>query len=392
MDTKIQIHQTWPNRVVIGPGAAKTLGSEIKRLKLEKVLVITDNGMKGLDLYTDIVKMLEQDGLKVSCYSNFDPNPTDATISRAVDFMKDVKPEIIVAIGGGSPIDAAKCVNLLYTHGGEATEFDLMAGGMDKIENKLLPLIAVPTTAGTSSEVTGAAIIIDSKRKYKMTIASSYLIPEVSVIDAELTLGLPAGVTAATGMDALTHLIEGCVSNIEFPQALGNALYGIRMVSKTLRTAVHDGQNLKAREDMMMVCLISGISANTVLGLTHACAHQLSSFFDVPHGVANAIFLPHVMRFNMPVKMDVFSEIANSFGVDIRPLSPRAAAMKAVEEVEKLSRDIGIPIYLDEVGVKKEAIPEMVKNALVDPVIFCNPRTATAEEVTALYLGAFKPE
>lgn len=387
----VGIFNIWPKKVVLGSGGVKTLGDEIKALGKSKVIVITDQGMKDLPVVTDVVKMLEGDGLTVSLYGEIGPNPTDVMVSDAAEFMSKVTPEVIVAVGGGSPIDAAKCVNIVYTHGGTANDYDLTLGGIEKITPKLLPFIAVPTTSGTASEVSLASVITDTKRQLKMSVVSPLLVPDISIVDAEMTLSMPPKLTAFTGMDTLTHLIEAYVSSAGFAPADGMALQGIKMVSKSLRTAVLDGQNLKAREDMIVASMMGGIAFNhNMLGLVHATAHQLSTFFHIPHGLANAILLPRVMRFNLPINLQKFADIAEALGVDIRGLSLREAAEKAVLEVEMLSKDVGIPETLDEIGVTKDQIPAMVERALIDPVINTNPRPVTAADAEQIYLAAFK--
>lgn len=385
------IFNIWPKKVVLGSGGVKTLGDEIKALGKSKVIVITDQGMKDLPVVTDVVKILEGDGLTVSLYGEIGPNPTDVMVSEAAEFMRKVMPEVIVAVGGGSPIDAAKCVNIVYTHGGIANDYDLAFGGIEKITPKLLPFIAVPTTSGTASEVSLACVITDTRRQLKMSVVSPLLVPDISIVDAEMTLSMPPKLTAFTGMDTLTHLIEAYVSSAGFAPADGMALQGIKLVSKSLRTAVLDGQNLKAREDMIVASMMGGMAFNhNMLGLVHATAHQLSTFFHIPHGLANAILLPRVMRFNLPINLQKFADIAEALGVDIRGLSLREAAEKAVLEVEMLSRDVGIPETLDEIGVSKDQIPAMVERALIDPVINTNPRPVTAGDAEQIYLAAFK--
>ena len=386
----VGIFNIWPKKVVLGPGAVKTLGDEINALGKNRVIVITDQGLKDLPVVTDLVKTLESDGLSVSLYGEIGPNPTDVMVSKVVGFMKKVAPEVIVVVGGGSPIDAGKCANIVYTHGGVANDYDLVFGGIEKITNKLLPFIAIPTTSGTASEVSLAAVITDTKRKLKMSVVSPLLVPDISVVDPEMTMTMPPFLTACTGMDTLTHLIEAYVSSVGFPPSDAMALHGIKMVSKSLRTAVLDGQNLKGREDMLVASMMGGLAFNNnMLGLVHATAHQLSTFFNLPHGLANAILLPRVMRFNLPMNLQKFADIAEAMGVDIRGLSLREAAEKGIQEVEMLSKDVGVPEYLDELGVSKDQIPAMVERALIDPVIGTNPRPVTAADAEKIYLAAF---
>lgn len=381
----------WPNKVVSGPGALKSLGNEIKAMGKKKVLVFTDQGMKELQLITDIVDMLKNDGLLVSFYGEIGPNPSDEMVHDAVEFMKKEEPEVIVCVGGGSPIDAAKAANVVYTHGGLANEYDVAIGGIEKITNKLLPMIAIPTTSGTGSEVSFVSVITDTKKKQKFGVISPLLIPDISLLDPEVTVSLPPKLTAYTGIDALTHLIESYVSVADFGPMDALSLHGIKMINRSLRKAVQDGKDIEAREEMIVASMMGGLAfSNCGLGLCHAMAHQLSSIFDTHHGLANAILLPHVMRFNLTARPKRFADIAEAMGADIRSLTVEEAAEKSIELVERLYEDLGIPRYLDEVGGAKDQIPALVERALSDPVKDTNPKPASAEDVKKIYLQAFK--
>lgn len=260
-----------------------------------------------------------------------------------------------------------------------------------RITPKLLPFIAIPTTAGTGSEVTWVGVITDTQRHIKYGVLSPLLVPDISILDAELTLSLPATTTAFTGIDALTHAIEAYVSVVGFGIADGVAIQSIKMITRSLITAVQDGKNLKAREDMLEASMMAGMAFNiNGLGLCHQMAHQLSAYFDVPHGLANAILLPEVMRFNMSANLKKFADIAEAMGADIKGLSLEDAAEKSVELVEKLSKEVGIPKYLDEVGVTKDKVSAMVKTALEDSVGMNNPKQTTPEECEQVFLKSFK--
>ena len=294
-------------------------------------------------------------------------------------------------IGGGSPIDAAKAANVVYTHGGCANDYDVAFGGIMKIQPKLLPMIAIPTTAGTGTEVTNVSVITDVERQTKFGILSPFLIPDVALLDPEVTVSMPAKLTAFTGIDALTHSIESYTSIVGFPAADGLGLKAIKMISGALRTAVKDGKNVEAREQMLVASMMAGTAFSlNGLGACHALAHQLSAYFDTPHGLANAILLPHIMRFNLDYNTQKFADVAEAMGADIRGLSTKEAAEKALEMVEQLCEDVGVPKYLDDAGASKKEIPGMVERALLDNPITTNPRKASAEDVEKLYLAAFK--
>jgi len=381
----------WPKKVVCGSGSLKTLGSEIMAMGKSRVMVFTDRTMKELPLTQKLVEMLKKEGLTVSLFTDIDPNPSEDMVSSAVTLMKEMKPEVLVAFGGGSSIDLTKAANVVYTHGGVVSDYDVNIGGIQKITNKLLPLIAVPTTAGTGSEVTNVSVITDPKTHRKYGVLSPLMVPDISLLDAEVTLSLPAGVTASTGGDALAHLVESYTSIGHFPPADALALHGIKMVSRSLRTAVFDGQNIKAREDMIMASMMAGTAfTNNGLGVGHATAHQLSSFFDAPHGLACAVMLPHALRFNMDTCPQRFADVAEAMGADISNMTVEEAAEKAVELVEKLISDIGIPKYLDDIGATKDKIPTMVEWALIDPPLAGNPKPVTAADIEKIYLGVFR--
>lgn len=384
-------HICWPKKVVSGAGALQTLGQIIKEMDKSNVIIITDNVMKDLPIVKDTVNNLKNEGLTVNVFSEIGPNPIEEMVHNAVAFMKDIKPEVIVCIGGGSPIDAGKAANVVYTHGGVVNDYDIAIGGITKITPKLLPLIAVPTTAGTGTEVTFVGVITDTKKKTKFGVLSPLVIPDVAILDPEVTVSMPPKLTAFTGIDALTHCIEAYTSVGGFPPAEALALYGIRMISRSLRTAVKDGKNLKAREDMLIASMMAGTAFSlNGLGVCHAMAHQLSAFFDTPHGLANAILLPRVMEYNLSACPQKFADIAEAMGVDIHSMSVEQAAKKALEMVEQLSADLEVPKYLDDVGASKDKIPELVERAMLDNPITTNPRPCTPADVEKLYLGAFK--
>ena len=284
------IFNLWPKKLIIGSGSVKTLGDEIKALEKKRVIVFTDETMKKFEMVTGLVRMLEEKGLKVTLFGDIGPNPTDTMVNNAVARMKEDTPDIIVCIGGGSAIDAAKAANVVYTHGGTIGSYDIAIGGIERIGPKLLPFIAIPTTAGTGSEVTWVSVITDTKKHLKYGVISPLLVPDISLLDAELTISLPPTTTAFTGIDVLTHAIEAYVSVVGFAVADGLAVQSIKMVNRSLITAVRDGKNIKAREDMIEASMMAGMAFNVNgLGLCHQMAHQLSAYFDLPHGLANAM-------------------------------------------------------------------------------------------------------
>ena len=381
----------WPRRVISGAGALKELGGIIKEMNKSRAIIITDNVMKDFPLIANTMKDLENQGVTVSLFGEIGPNPTEEMVHNAVAVMNKEKPEVIVCIGGGSPIDTGKAANVVYTHGGIVNDYDIAIGGIMKITPKLLPLIAVPTTAGTGTEVTYVGVITDTKNQTKFGVLSPLLIPDVSIIDPELTVSMPAKLTAFTGIDALTHCIEAYTSIVGYPPADALALHGIKMVYRSLKTAVNNPSNLQAREEMLVASMMAGTAFSlNGLGACHAMAHQLSAFFGVPHGLANAVLLPHIIKFNIPAQVQKFADIAQAMGVNIHELSVEVAAQKVLELVEQLSDDLGVPKYLDDVGASKDKIPELVERAMRDNPITTNPRPATPKDVEQLFLESFK--
>ena len=387
----ISSYVCWPKNIVSGAGAVNGLGNIIKQMGKSNVIVLTDQGMKDLPVVTDLISRLQNEGLTVHLFSNIAANPVEAMVHEAVDFMHQVKPDVIVAIGGGSPIDTAKAANVVYTHGGVVNDYDIAIGGIERIKPILLPLIAIPTTAGTGTEVTYVGVITDTKKHTKFGVLSPLVIPDVALLDPEVTVSMPPALTAFTGMDALTHCIEAYTSVVGFPPADALALQGIKMIARSLRTAVKDGKNIAAREDMLLASMMAGTAFSlNGLGACHAMAHQLSAFFDTPHGLANAILLPRIMEFNLSSNPQKFADIAAAMGADIRNLSPEEAAAESLKLVEQLAAEIGVPRYLDDVGASKDKIAELVERALVDNPITTNPRSCSAADVEQLYLAAFK--
>lgn len=386
----VGLFEGWPRKVLCGPGSALQVGGVIKGMRKSRVLVFTDAGLKGLPTVKKFLESLEAEGLEVTLFSEIGPNPTREMVHAAVGLMQRIEPEVLVGIGGGSSIDVGKAANVVYTHGGDISDYDIATDGVTRIGDRLLPYVAVPTTAGSGSEVSFVTVITDVPRRTKFGVVSPLLVPDVSVLDPELTVTMPPALTASTGLDALTHCIEAYTCSVGFAPADAMALHGVRLVSASLKTAFARGDDLEAREKMLVAAMMGG-AAFTLngLGICHAMAHQLSAFFDIPHGVANAILLPRAMEFNLEANPAKFADIAVAMGADVRGLSTRAAAEKSIEMVEKLSRELGIPRYLDEVGASKEEIPQLVERAVADPVHRTNPRPVTPADVERVFRAAF---
>ena len=381
----------WPKKIITGPGSIDKIGAEVAALGGKKIIFFSDSFLSTTDMVKKPIEKLTADGFEVVLFGDIEANPTEDMVMAGVELMKSFRPDAIVVIGGGSPLDCAKAVNVVYTHGDHVSKYNVNLGGSRFIEDKLLPMIAVPTTAGTGSEVTAVGVITGSKTHIKYGIAHPLLIPDIAILDANLTLGLPPRTTANTGIDALTHLIEAYVSKVNSPFADGMCIKGMKMILEALPRAYKDGNDIEARDIMIQASCIAGI-AFTIngLGLCHQMAHQLSGYFNTAHGLANAMLIPHVMRFNRKAQPQKFADIAEALGVDVRGLSVEEAGLKGIEKVEELCRSLGVPEYLDEIGIDKARVHDMAITALQDGVGMNNPIKTTVEECEALYLECFK--
>ncbi|NLY49677.1 MAG: iron-containing alcohol dehydrogenase, partial [Firmicutes bacterium] len=321
------------------------------------------------------------------CRTWVEPNPSIETVESCYGLYQEPTPDLIIGLGGGSSMDVAKAVAVLATNGGHISDYE----GYEKVRVDKRPLVAIPTTAGTGSEVTASTVITDRKRQVKMAIISNKVKPEYALVDPELTLTIPPALTASTGMDALTHAIESYVSKEAIPETQALALHAIRLIGRSIRKAVLYGDDARARDDMMMGSLLAGMAfAISKLGNVHAMAHPLGGIFDVPHGFANAIVLPYVMNFNALAAPELFTDIAQALGGNIHGLSTREAALLAVDLVKELNHDIGIPADLKGFGVNEDALDKLCEDAMISGNIKVNPRRTTVKDIRSLYLQAIR--
>ena len=374
-----------PSVTLIGIGAHKEVPEKMKALGGKKVCLVTDKGITAAGITEQMTTLLTKGGLEVAVYDETIPNPTDKNVHDGVEFYKKNNCDSLITLGGGSSHDCGKGVGLVIANGGKIHDFE----GIDKSTKPMPPYLAINTTAGTASEMTRFCIITDTSRKVKMAIVDWRVTPNMAIDDPLLMVGMPPALTAATGMDALTHAVEAYVSTVATPMTDACAIKAIQLVSDYLRPAVANGQDMEARDKMCYAQYLAGMAFNNAsLGHVHAMAHQLGGFYDLPHGVCNAILLPHVERYNLIARVDRFVDMAKAMGEQVDQLSKRQAADRALAAIEKLSRDIGIPSGLSELGVKEKDIPTMTKNAQADACGFTNPRCPTDEEVEAIYKAA----
>ncbi|ACV67501.1 iron-containing alcohol dehydrogenase [Desulfohalobium retbaense] len=380
-----------PSVTLIGIGAHKEIPERIKALGGSKPLLVTDKGITKAGISQQIADLLKENGMECVIYDETIPNPTDNNVHAGVDIYQKNGCDSLISLGGGSSHDCGKGIGLVVSNGGKIHDFE----GIDKSEKPMPPYLAVNTTAGTASEMTRFCIITDTSRKVKMAIVDWRVTPGIAIDDPLLMVGMPPALTAATGMDALTHAVEAYVSLAANPITDACALQAIQLIAKYLRPAVANGQDMEAREKMAFAQYLAGMAFNNAsLGHVHAMAHQLGGFYDLPHGECNAVLLPHVEKFNLIAKVDRFIDMAKAMGENVEGLAPRAAAEKAIDAIKTLSTDVGIPDGLVELGkrygvdVKEKDIQTMTENAQKDACGFTNPRCPTDADVAAIYKAA----
>lgn len=377
-----------PNVNFFGPGAISVVGERCKLLGGKKVLLVTDKGLRAIkDGAVDkTISYLKEAGIDVAVFDGTEPNPKDTNVLEGLAMFRKEQCDMIITVGGGSPHDCGKGIGIAATHEGDLYNY----AGIETLTNPLPPIIAVNTTAGTASEVTRHCVLTNTKTKVKFVIVSWRNLPSVSINDPLLMIGKPAGLTAATGMDALTHAVEAYISKDANLVTDASAIQAIRLISRNLRQAVALGTNLKARENMAYASLLAGMAFNNAnLGYVHAMAHQLGGLYDMPHGVANAVLLPHVLRYNLIANPEKFADIAEFMGENVAGLSVMDAAERAIAAIARLSADIGIPQHLGELGVKESDFPYMAEMALKDGNAFSNPRKGNEKEIIEIFRQAF---
>lgn len=369
-----------PTQITYGFGATNQLRNIIDQQGYKNVLIITDRGIVQTGLIDQLTRQLED--MNYAVFAETKPNPTVTNCNDAVSLLREIQADVVVAMGGGSSIDVAKAVCLMATNDGPIAGYE----GIDTCSNDLLPLIAIPTTAGTASEVTTFTVITDEERQYKFTVGGIRLAPKWALVDPLVTKTLPAHITASTGLDALVHAIESYTSKMANPISKALAREAIRKISANLRQAVFDGDNLAARDNMLMGSLLAGLAFNnTRLGNCHALSHPVSAIYGVPHGVANSILIPHVMEFNSLAAPELYGDIAEDMGENLEGLTLMERAQAAVYAVKKLSKDINIPSDFTSYKVDESQLDRMAKDALLSGNVAVNPRKTKYADVIELY-------
>ena len=404
----------WDLKVVrakFGVGAVNEVGYEAIALGAKKALIITDKGVAGAGLVQGVTDSLKAQDIEFRVWDGVEPEPSLSSMREAISFAKDFEPDLFIAVGGGSSIDTAKVTNLVSTHGGDVVDYIAPPFGKGrKIPGPCRPLIAIPTTAGTGSETSSAAIISLPEERFKAGIVNDYLRPSLAILDPLLTVTMPPRITAHTGMDALTHAIEAYTvrSYDAKPKPrtpLDRPVYGgsnpftdllaarsIELIGSSLREAVYQGWSLKARSDMLLASFLAGVAfSNAGLGAVHAAAFPVGGRYHVPHGLACALLLPAVMEYNLPSNYVKFAEVAALLGEYVERMDVREAAELGIEAVKNLERDVGIPSGLSEIGITRTDIPELAEEAMkVKRMLMGNPRPITKEDMERIYENALK--
>ncbi|MGM9645843.1 MAG: lactaldehyde reductase [Eubacteriales bacterium] len=369
-----------------GAGSREVLAGEIARRGFKKAFIVADKDLIKFGTVKMVTDVLAD--FPYVIFSDFKANPTVTNVKNGVEAYKKSGADFVIAIGGGSAIDTAKGIAIVINN----PEFSDVVSleGVADTKNKCVPIIALPTTAGTAAEVTINYVIIDEKTGRKMVCVDPNDIPSLAIIDADLMATMPKGLTAATGMDALTHAIEGYITKGAWELSDMFEIKAIELISKNLRTATYEGKNMVARENMALAQYVAGMAfSNVGLGCVHSMAHPLGARFDIAHGVANALLLPIVMEYNMPAAKEKYCDIAKAMGVDITGMSVDEGAKAAVDAVKKLSLDLGIPQTLREINIPESALAQLANDAFNDVCTGGNPREITEADILELYRKAY---
>lgn len=386
-------------QIVFGSDAVRDIGQLAAKRKVKRVLVVTDQALVAAGIAATVQSSLVEAGIAVSVFDGGEPEPSIATAEAAIEQARADRPEAIIGVGGGSNMDLAKYVAAVYTHGGSPHDYF----GFDNVPGPVMPIICVPTTAGTGSEVSHAAVLTDTANEMKVSMLSNFLRPAIAIIDPRLTLSCPKKVTADSGIDALTHAIEAYTA-VDFDKMEGPSGYAgrfpladclaekaIQLIGQHLVTAVNEPDNLAARENMALAATLAGMSfSNAGVAIVHALEYPLGGALHCSHGAGNGLLLPYVMRFNLPERTETIARIATLLGEDVAGLATDEAANRAIERVERLRREIGVPERIRELGGKPEQLRGFAEKAYaLKRLQWVNPRKATVDDFEQILRDAF---
>jgi alcohol dehydrogenase class IV len=394
MNQHTTINYFLPPRIEFGVGAIQNLATHVKAFGAKRPLVVTDEGVTNAGILSESVEPLEKAGIDYTVFDAVLPNPTDQQVIEGMKVIRAEDCDLVIAVGGGSVMDAAKAIRILSTHEPPLEPYYVDVGGAARIGANLSPLICVPTTAGTGSEVSQGALITDTSfnttnRPRKRAISTPHNMASLALLDPQLTLGMPPALTAATGMDAVTHAIEAYVATRYHPISEGVALQSLKISAANIRRAYQHGDDITARGNMLIASTMGAFAFQKGLGAVHSLAHQLSTEDPIPHGVANALLLPPVMEFNRSHAVDGYADIAEALGVDISDMTKQEAATAAIEEVKSLNSAVNMPKGLGEAGLDPQRIPKLAKDAMLDHCYKSNPRPCTEADMRMLFEAAF---
>ncbi len=371
---------------MFGPGARHKAGRYAKNFGARKVLVVTDPGVIATGWTEQVIASLKKEGLPYTIFSEVTPNPREGDVMAGAEVFESEHCNVIIAVGGGSPMDCAKGIGIVGSNRKPILEFE----GVDRVPVPSPPLICIPTTAGSSADVSQFAIITDTERRVKITIISKTVVPDVALIDPVTTTTMDAYLTACTGMDALAHAVEAFVSNAGSSFTDLHALEAVRKISASLLPATAEPDNVALRSQMMMGSLHAGLAfSNASLGAVHAMAHGIGGYLDLPHGECNAILLEHVMAFNLEAASERYQAIGKAMGLDLREVRPDQISSAILAEVSRLRRSAGIDRTLGRIGMNRDCIPELARKAMNDPCMVTNPRRPTQRDIEAIYEAAY---
>jgi len=358
-----------PTKILFGKGTAKEVLQEVEVLKGKKVLLVTDKFLEKSEMVETVKKALSHKF--AGMFSDVEPDSGINIVNKGADYARSIDTDCIVTVGGGSSIDTAKGIAIVLALGGKIEDHS----GINVLNGPITPHIVIPTTAGTGSEVTYAAVIKDHEKHRKLLYADNYIIPNVGILDPLMTVSMPQNVTAGTGMDAASHCVEALHSQQSSPITDGLALNAMRLIVEYLPKAFDNGADIMARGQMQIAANTAGVAfSNAQVGVVHALAHSIGSRFGVPHGVANSILLPYCMEYNLDVIADKYKLVAGAMGLDIKGMSDEQAAHKAAEGIWSLSKRVNMPQRLRDVGVKEEGLKQAAEDAISDGSIVYNPK------------------
>ncbi len=372
-----------PTRIIFGEGSLKRVGEEAKKFG-EKVLIVTGkSSAKKAGSLDDVINSLTSQNLQVEVFNKVEPDPSVETVEEGAKVAKKCAVDVVIGLGGGSAMDAAKGIALLMTNKGSITDYF----GTDKVKEAAIPVIAIPTTAGTGSEVTKYAVVTERKKMLKQIIGSFHISPVLAILDPMLTLSMPASLTANTGVDALSHAIESYVCTKANPVSDILALESIRLIAEALPGAVSQPENIEVRKKMLFASSIAGIAlTSSGAGIIHGMGYSITLYYGAPHGLANALLMPEAMEFNLVANPSKYKNIAAAMGKKVEGLLEKDAARLSVVAVRELSEKIGIPRGLKEIGVKEESLAGFAETVgKNERVLSLNPRRPTSEEIEEIY-------